>query len=165
MGDATSDPTPPSGRLAAAATLALLFVPVTALRAGAGDYTLLMPWGFLNTAPLAPDRSIHVYTVASYFLDGPPVAALPRSITVWPVALACHLLAAGSAVAGALFGREDRRVTGGLLVLAAVGSAWVAVGVGARGGSPLAAPPLGAAVTLGVAAAFYGPALRRAVAR
>ncbi len=71
----------------------------------------------------------------------------------------------GSAVAGALLGREDRRVTGGLLVLAAVGSAWVAVGVGARGGSVHAAPPLGAAATLGVAAAFYGPALRRTVTR
>ncbi|MGM0449036.1 MAG: TIGR04206 family protein, partial [Methanobacteriota archaeon] len=87
-----------------------------------------------------------------------------------PLALGSHLLAAASATGGVALGREDRRVTGGLLVLAATATLWVAAGLGVRFGVGatagwLAVIPVNALATLLVALGAYGRDLRHAVAR
>ncbi|WP_435073268.1 TIGR04206 family protein [Halorubrum sp. HHNYT27] len=144
--------------------LALLAVPMAVIPAG--DLTIVSLWGFVN--PTASDSGFGVggYPVWGYFLDqSRPFAALPPSIRAWPLAVGFHVLAAASAVSGAAFGREDRRVTGGLLVLAASASLWVSVGLAARFGvgttsGLLTVLPVGAVTTLAVAIAAYGSDLR-----
>lgn len=159
-----------TGWLEFAAVLALLFVPITGLRADAGDYTFVMLWGFLNTAPLDPSAPVHVYTIREYVAAQPrPFGSLPASIQLWPVAFAFHLIAGASAAAGLVFGREDRRVTGGLLVLAGVASLSVAYGLALRAGvgvdlGLLSVLPVGAVVTWTVAGLLYRRDLRRVVA-
>ena len=74
-----------------------------------GDF--VFAWGLVSTGPL------HVTTLTDYLFVY--TAGLPSRLLAWPVAVVLYLLA----VASALFGpvdREDRRVTGGLLVLAGV---------------------------------------------
>jgi uncharacterized protein (TIGR04206 family) len=107
--------------------------------------------------------------VWSYFLDqSRPFAALPPSIRAWPLAIGFHLFAAASAASGAAVGREDRRVTGGLLVLAATASLWVSVGLATRFGVGTTSGlftvlPVGAVATFAVAAVAYGRDLRAVV--
>lgn len=151
-----------------ALVLALLAVPMAVIPAS-GDLTVVSLWGFIN--PAASDSGLGVggYPVWSYFIDqSRPFSALPPSIRAWPLAVGFHLLAAASAAAGAAVGREDRRVTGGLLVLAATASLWVSVGLATRFGvgttsGLLTVLPVGAVATLGVAAAAYGGDLRSVV--
>jgi uncharacterized protein (TIGR04206 family) len=146
--------------------VALLAVPMAVIPA-AGDLTVVSLWGFLNAG--GPGSGLGGYPVWSYFLDqSRPFAALPPSIRAWPLAVGFHLLAAASALAGAALGREDRRVTGGLLVLAAAASLWVSVGLATRFGvgttsGLFAVLPVGAIATLAVAAAAYGRDLRGVV--
>ena len=155
----------PVSRSGWALVLALLVVPMAVIPAS-GDLTVVSLWGFVN--PAASDSGLGVggYPVWSYFLDqSRPFSALPPSIRAWPLAVAFHLFAAASATAGATVDREDRRVTGGLLVLAATASLWVSVGLAARFGvgttsGLLTVLPVGAVATLGVAAAAYGRDLR-----
>lgn len=71
-----------------------------------------------------------------------------RAVTYWLVADALYLLAVGSAAAG-LFGREDRRVTAGLLVLAGVSVAWSAADLSYA--LRRTAVPVGTVVLFGVA--------------
>jgi len=128
---------------------------------GSGGLTLVSLWGFVT---LSGDGAVGVggYPVWAYFLDQPrPFATLPPSIRAWPLAVGFHLIAAASATAGVALGREDRRVTGGLLLLAAAASLWVAVGLGVRFGVGstagwFAVLPAGAVATLVVALAGYG---------
>jgi uncharacterized protein (TIGR04206 family) len=109
--------------------------------------------------------------VWAYFLDqSRPFAALPASIRAWPLAVGFHLLAAASAAAGVTVGREDRRVTGGLLVLAAAASLWVSVGLATRFGVGTTSGlftvlPVGAVATVAVAAVAYGADLRGVITR
>jgi len=158
-----SDHGPPpahSSTVALATVAALLFVPLTVMRAAPGDLTFVLPWALVNTAPVAPDRAVHVYTLAAYLGD-PALSfgSLPRSLQAWPVALAFHLLAVVSAAGGRLAAREDRRVTAGLLGLAGVASLWVVVGLGSRVGATVGTDglfvPVGAVVTWAVAIACY----------
>ncbi|QAU12130.1 TIGR04206 family protein [Halorubrum sp. BOL3-1] len=149
--------------------VALLAVPM-AVVPGDGDATLVSLWGFVT---LGGDGVAGVggYPVWAYFLDQPrPLTALPPSIRAWPLAVGFHLTAAVSATSGAAFGREDRRVTGGLLVLAAAASLWVAAGLGVRFGVGatagwLAVLPAGAVATFIVALGVYGRDLRRMATR
>ncbi len=156
---------------ATAAVAALLAVPMAVVPSGTGDLTLVTLWGFLNTEAADPNASYHLYPVWSYFLEQPrSFEALPASIRVWPVAIGFHLLAIASAVAGVTFGREDRRVTGGLLVLAALATLWVSFGLAGRFGvgrtaGLLTVIPTGAAGTLAVALVVYGRDLRRPIRR
>ncbi|KOX95976.1 TIGR04206 family protein [Halorubrum tropicale] len=147
---------------------ALLAVPM-AVVPGDGAPTLVSLWGFVTLG--GDGGGIGGYPVWAYFLDQPrPFATLPPSIRAWPLALGFHLLAAGSATSGVALGREDRRVTGGLLVLAAAATLWVAAGLGVRFGVGttagwLAVLPMGTVATLAVGAVRYGGDLRRIVAR
>lgn len=146
----------------------LLAVPMAVIPE-VGDLTVVSLWGFLNTA--APGSALGGYPVWAFFLDqSRPFGSLPASIRVWPVAIGFHVLAAASATAGLLLGREDRRVTGGLLVLAAAATLWVSAGVATRFGVGstagwLTVIPVGALATLAVAAWVYGRDLRNVVVR
>ncbi len=160
----------PVARIGWALTLALLAVPMAVIPAG-GDLTVVSLWGFVNAGASGPEAGLGGYTVWAYFLDqSRPFAALPASIRAWPLAIGFHLLAAASAAAGVALGREDRRVTGGLLVLAAAASLWVAVGLATRFGVGATSGlftvlPVGAVATLAVAVAAYGRDLRNAFER
>ncbi|WP_435099696.1 TIGR04206 family protein [Halorubrum sp. N11] len=156
-----------SRRIGWVLVVALLAVPMAVIP---GDtLTLVSLWGFLSTA--GPGLGSGGYPVWTYFLDQPrSFWSLPASIQAWPLAIGFHLLAAASATAGAALGREDRRVTGGLLALAAAASLWVSVGVATRFGVGttsgwLAVIPVGALATLGVAVGAYGRDLRSAFER
>ncbi|GAB7090377.1 hypothetical protein JCM18237_06480 [Halorubrum luteum] len=163
-GVGNADPAVSSGR-ALVAVGALCFVPMTVVPSGDG-LTFVTLWGFLNTSGGPVPTGVQLYPVWSFFLDGTlPIGVLPGSIRVWPVALGFHLLAAASAAGGVALGREDRRVTGGLLVLAALASLWVTVGVAGRFGVGrtvgwLTVLPTGAAATIAVALVGYGRDLR-----
>ncbi|MDV7349213.1 TIGR04206 family protein [Halorubrum distributum] len=169
-----AEPTPPpasrskspsiSGRVEWLLVVALLAVPMAVVPGGDDAPTLVSLWGFVT---LGGDGSgLGGYPVWAYFLDQPrPFATLPPSIRAWPLALGFHLLAAGSATSGVALGREDRRVTGGLLVLAAAATLWVAAGLGVRFGVGATAGwfavlPASALVTLVLAVAAYGRDLR-----
>jgi len=158
----------PLARIGWALALALLAVPMAVIPAG-GDLTVVSLWGFVNTA--SSGSGLGGYPVWAYFLDqSRPFAALPASIRAWPLAIGFHLLAAASAAAGVALGREDRRVTGGLLVLAAAASLWVSVGLATRFGVGTTSGlftvlPVGALATLAVAVAAYGSDLRNVVAQ
>ncbi|ELZ46975.1 hypothetical protein C464_09969 [Halorubrum coriense DSM 10284] len=147
--------------------LTLLAVPMAVIPAA--DLTVVSLWGFLNPAASGSGLGFGGYPVWAYFLDqSRPFAALPASIRAWPLAVGFHVLAAASAASGRVFGREDRRVTGGLLVLAGTASLWVSVGLAARFGvgttsGLLTVLPVGAVATLAVAAAAYGRDLRAVV--
>ena len=145
--------------------VALLAVPMAVIPGD--DLTVVSLWGFLSTS--GPSVAAGGYPVWTYFLEQPrPFGALPASIRAWPLAIGFHLLAAGSATAGVVVRREDRRVTGGLLALAAAASLWVSVGVATRYGVGttsgwLAVVPVGALATLAVTLGAYGRDLREVV--
>lgn len=154
---------------AVVAVLALLAVPMTVVPSGTGDLTLVSLWGFVNTGSVDSNTSYHLYPVWSYFGDQTrPFRVLPASIRAWPLALGFHLLAAVNATAGRGFGREDRRVTGGLLVLAALSTLWVTVGVASRFGREgvaglITVLPVSTVATLLVVAVVYRRDLARIV--
>jgi uncharacterized protein (TIGR04206 family) len=158
----------PVARIGWALVLALLAVPMAVISTG-GDVTIVSLWGFLNTAASGSEAGIGGYPVWAYFLDqSRPFAALPASVRAWPLAIGFHLLAAASAAAGVALGREDRRVTGGLLVLAAAASLWVSVGLATRFGvgttsGLLTVLPVGAIGSVAVAVVAYGSDLRAVV--
>lgn len=141
--------------------LALLAVPMAVIPGD--ELTVVSLWGFSSASGSGVAGG---YPVWAYFLEQPrPFGALPASIRAWPLAIGFHLLAAASATAGVAFGREDRRVTGGLLALAAAASLWVSVGVATRFGVGatsgwLAVVPVGALAALAVAVGVYGRDLR-----
>ena len=153
------------------AVAVLLAVPVAVVPSGSGGITLVSLWGFVNTGGTGAVSDAELYPIWSYFADGTlRFATLPSSIRVWPVALGFHLLAVASAAGGVVLGREDRRVTGGLLVLGALASLWVTIGVAERFGVSrtvgwLAVLPTGAAATLVVALVGYGSDLREGLRR
>ncbi|WP_280586975.1 TIGR04206 family protein [Halorubrum sp. Boch-26] len=159
----------PVARAGWAFVLALLAVPMAVISVG-GDLTVVSLWGFLNAAVPESGVALGGYPVWDYFLDqSRPFSALPASIRAWPLAIGFHLLAAASAAAGVALGREDRRVTGGLLVLAAAASLWVSVGLATRFGVGTTSGlftvlPVGAVATLAVAGIGYGSDLRAIVA-
>jgi len=149
--------------------LALLAVPMTVVPSGTGDLTLVSLWGFINTGSVDPAVGFSIYPVWDYFGDQPrSFATLPASIQAWPLALAFHLLAVASAGTGRLFGREDRRVTGGLIVLGALATLWVTVGVASRFGAGnvtgmFSVLPVSTVASLVVAFALYRRDFRRIV--
>lgn len=153
------------------AVAALLAVPVAVAPGSAGDPTLVSLWGLVNTGTTGSPFGIDVYPLWTYFAGGSrPFGSLPRSIRVWPLATVFHLLATFSAAGGVALGREDRRVTGGLLLLAALASLWVALGVAGRFGVGTASGwltvlPVGSLATLAVAALAYRHDLRAVVVR
>lgn len=97
-----------------------------------------------------------VWTYASVLTRG-----LPESLLAWPVASLLYALVLSSAAAGWLWGREDRRLTGGLLVLAGASLLPVAVAAGRPPG--VLALPVGPAACWLVAWWVDGDALARMV--
>ncbi|MFD1571688.1 TIGR04206 family protein [Halorubrum laminariae] len=182
-GSSPADRSARAGRLRARGPLAgaffaaaLLVVPMAVIPGE--DLTVVSLWGFLNITGAAGTGGasgvgdigsvgdIAGYPVWRYFLDQPRAfSSLPPSIRAWPLAIGFHLLAAGSAISGVVLGREDRRVTGGLLALAAAASLWVSVGLALRFGIGTTAGwltviPVGALATAAVAIGVYGGDLR-----
>ncbi len=156
-GDDTEEETSTPSELLAA--VALLAVPITVLPSGSGDITFVSLWGLVNTGSELGPAGVRLYPLWTYFADQPrPFGSLPASIQVWPLATGFHLVAATSAVSGALLDREDRRVTGGSLVLSAIATAWVAAGVAGRFGGiegPRLVVPLATIATVTLVAVAY----------
>jgi len=159
---ASDTPSPGTSSLGAVlAIAALLFVPVTAVAAGPDRLTLVMQWGFLHLVTPVADAGPHAYPLWRFFAEQPrSFASFPKSIQAWPLALGLHAVALASALLGLTVGREDRRVTGGVLVLAGIATFWVTLGVAHRFGvgldaSLLTVLPIGAAGTWAVAGVVY----------
>lgn len=153
------------------AVAALLAVPVAVFPSGSDGVTLVSLWGLVNTGVLNAPGGVDLYPLWRYFADQPRAfGALPASIRAWPLAVGFHLLAAVSAGAGVAVGREDRRVTAGLLLLAATATLWVAAGLAGRIGVGttagwLSVMPIGALATLAVVVVAYRRDLRFAFDR
>jgi len=116
-----------------------------------GQTDVFFAWGWINL------EGLHVVTLYEYlfeFTRGP--RALPRRIQAWPIATLLYAGALASALAGVLFGREDRRVTAGLAVFAAVSMLQFAAGFAGRGVTPL---PVGVVAVLVVLWWFDGDLL------
>lgn len=140
---------------ALAALLALLAVPWSLQTFGVGDVTFLFPWGLLNTGPLRV-TDLHAFLFEH-------TAGLPGFVLAWPVSVLLYATAVGSAALGAVGGREDPRVTGGLLVLAGVAQLSVAWGFSVQPGR--IAYPTGTLALWGAAWRWYWPRVRRSPAR
>ena len=148
-----STPSGNSSPAALAAVVALCLFPWIAVPNGAGDLTFVMSWGLVNTNPW------HVLSLAGYIEAARGFETLPWSLQVWPIGLGLSLGSVVSAAGGVVADREDPRLTVGLLVLSAAGSAIVWQGLVGRGTS--GAIPVGLVATGVVIWWFYWPALRR----
>lgn len=130
----------------------------------------LVPWVVVVTDP---DSTISlVFTVGFVTLDPlhlTPIwdyvsavrGGLPPALSMWPVATFLYVLAVVSAVIGWQFGREDRRLTGGLLVVAGLSLLPVALAVGRP--EAVTAVPVGTIGLWLVAWIGYRDALKRIV--
>jgi uncharacterized protein (TIGR04206 family) len=127
--------------------LALAVVPWTVVFIGS-ELTLFFPFGVLNTNPL---ELVDVY---SWFAGG---GRLPRSPDLLPLSYVFYTLALASVAAG-LLGREPRRLTAGLLVLAGVSHLGVSYSVLHR--LRYTPVPVGALLLVAAAWWFYWPDLR-----
>jgi uncharacterized protein (TIGR04206 family) len=140
-----------SSLFALAAIIVLAFVPWVVQPNGAGDLTAVMPWGLLNTNPW------HALPLPAYLGETQGFDTLPWSLQVWPLAFGFYCGALLSAASGVVLGREDSRLTVGLLVLSAVGSVIVwqgLLGRGAAGSIPVGVVAVGIVVWW-----FYYPVL------
>ncbi|TQQ83381.1 TIGR04206 family protein [Halonotius terrestris] len=140
-----------SSRSALVALLALAFVPWVVQLNAPGDLTAVMSWGLLNTNPW------HALPLPGYFGETQGLETLPWSLQVWPLGFGFYCGALLSAASGVATGREDVRVTVGLLALSAITSVvvwWGLLGRGAAG--PI---PVGVLATAIVGWWFYYPVL------
>jgi uncharacterized protein (TIGR04206 family) len=130
----------------------------------------LVPWVVVTFGPepsvdlvhsfgLVSPSPLHVTSLPSYLLVY--TSGLPESLLAWPVASLLYGVALASAVSARLVGREDRRVTGGLLVLSGMSLLPVAIAVGRPRG--VTALPVGTAALWLVAWWGYRGALVAAV--
>jgi uncharacterized protein (TIGR04206 family) len=142
-----------SSTAALVAVCSLFAIPWVVLPNGLGDTTLIMSWGLVNTNPW------HALGLPAYLEATQGFETLPWSLQVWPISLGFYGGAVVSATGGVVVNREDPRVTAGLLVLSAVGSAIVWWGLVGRGISGTV--PVGAVATGVVVWWFYLPAIRR----
>ncbi len=111
-----------TGRVSVA-VLALAAIPWSVQTFVGGEVLLRFVWGAVSFEP-----TLFVATLATYpLLSGPPV------LVWWLTAAACWLGALVSAVAG-LIGREDPRVTAGLLAVAGGANLLVALEFGVQPG-------------------------------
>ncbi|MGQ4555974.1 TIGR04206 family protein [Halobellus sp. GM3] len=115
-----------------------------------GDATFLFAWGLLAVDPLS------VTTTAEFLFAH--TRGLPEYILAWPLSSLLYGLALVSAVAGWRAGREDPRVTAGLLVVAAVAQARLAWGFSVQ--PTRTAWPVGAVALLAATWVCYGPVVR-----
>jgi uncharacterized protein (TIGR04206 family) len=142
-----------TSRRALAAALALLFLPWSVQMYESGFVTLLFAWG--STTPAVGS----VTTLPDFLLRF--TAGLPGWMYAWPISTALYAMALLSGALGVRSGREDVRLTGGLLALAGVGVLWVSWGFSFQPGR--IALPTGTAALWGVAWWFYAPLVRARV--
>ena len=133
------------------AVAALAAVPWSLQVFSFGDVTFLFPWGLVNTNPL------QVTTLFDFLFRY--TAGLPNYILAWPLGVVLWFCALASAAVGAVAGREDPRVTGGLLVLA--GATQVSVALGFSVQPNRVAYPTGTLALWLVAWWVYWPRVRR----
>ncbi|MFB6089818.1 MAG: TIGR04206 family protein [Halobellus sp.] len=145
----------PSPRARASALLSLLAVPWSVQMFAVGDATFLFAWGLVNTNPLS------VTTLSDFLFVY--TRGLPEYILAWPLSTLLFAVALASAAVGWRTGREDPRVTAGLLVVAAVFQLRLAWGFSVQPGRT--AWPVASAAFLGVAWWGYWPAVRGTVGR
>jgi|AntDeeMinimDraft_4_1070355.scaffolds.fasta_scaffold00017_50 uncharacterized protein (TIGR04206 family) len=80
-----------------------------------GQFDMVFSWGWINS------YNWNVVTMWEYLFEYTlGLRSLPRHLQAWPVATVLYLCALTSASSGAAVATEDRRVTAGLLVLAAL---------------------------------------------
>ena len=133
------------------ALLSILLVPWTVLASG----DLVFAWGLATVDP------VHVTTLPDYLFVY--TRGLPNRLLAWPVAVLLYLLAVANAVLGQIAPRlEDRRVTGGLLVLAGASDLWFALGLTRPG---LVAVPVGSVLCWTAAWWFHWSDLRNGLWR
>lgn len=117
--------------------------------ASPGTTTLVFSFGLVNLG------SGHLITVHQYLQLSGQIAPF---LAAWPISGLVYLGALVSAVGG-VFGREDPRLTGGLLVVSAVSQLPLVVGFGRRMGYlPI---PVGIVLVVGVAWWLYWPVVRK----
>ena len=140
-----------SSSLGFVAILTLAVFPWVLQLNGTGDLTAVMSWGLVNTNPW------HTLLLPSYLDATQGFSTLPQSLQVWPLGLAFYCGALLSSASGVFAGREDVRVTLGLLALSAITSVivwWGLLGRGAAG-----TIPVGVIATATVGWWFYYPVL------
>ena len=140
-----------SSSLGFVAIAALAVFPWVLQLNGTGDLTAVMSWGLVNTNPW------HTLLLPSYLDATQGFLTLPQSLQVWPLGLAFYCGALLSSASGVFAGREDVRVTVGLLALSAITSVivwWGLLGRGAAG-----TIPVGVIATAAVGWWFYYPVL------
>lgn len=116
-----------------------------------GGTTFVFAWGLFNTQP---PNATYIWDFFLRYTQG-----LPGYIYAWPVSVLCYLGAVVSGFVGLVFGREDPRVTGGLLVVAGVAQLSLARGFSVQ--PYRTAWPLGTVAFLVVAWWLYWPAAKR----
>jgi uncharacterized protein (TIGR04206 family) len=131
--------------------LLLLALPWSVQTFSRGGATYVFAWGLFT---LDPPHATFIWDFFFRYTQG-----LPGYIYAWPVSVACYVLAVGSGLAGLVFGREDPRVTGGLLVVAAVAQLSLARGFSVQ--PSRTAWPLGSVAFVAVAWWLYWPAAKR----
>ncbi|WP_372912193.1 TIGR04206 family protein [Salinigranum sp.] len=116
-----------------------------------GGTTFVFGWGLFNTAP---PNATYIWDFFFLYTRG-----LPGYIYAWPVSVCCYVGAVVSGLVGLVTGREDPRVTGGLLVVAGVAQLSLARGFSVQ--PYRTAWPLGTFAFLVVAWWLYWPAAKR----
>lgn len=127
----------PAGWLVVVVVSAVGLVPWSVQRFTTGELFLRFAWGGVSFEPAFVVAPLWTY----------PVASAPL-LTQWTVATGCWLAAVASALTG-LAGREDARLTAGLLGVAAAVNLLVAVSFGVQPGR--VAYPTGSLAALFVA--------------
>ncbi|WP_251330064.1 TIGR04206 family protein [Haloplanus pelagicus] len=128
------------------AVLALLAVPWSVQTfAGGRPPTYVFAWGLVNADPFGVT---FLWDFLVRYTRG-----LPPYIVAWPISAGCYLLALASAACGRALGREDVRVTAGLLAAAGVAQLTLARGFSVQPGRT--AWPLGTVACWAVAWWIY----------
>ena len=132
--------------------MGLLFVP-WAIVFTPGETGLVFPWGLVNP------RTGHVTTITDYLFVH--TLGRPDYLLAWPVGVVLYLAALLSALSGVVVGREDRRLTGGLLLFAGVAELGFVLGTGRPVG--VVTLPVGTALLWTIAWWVYADDLREVI--
>jgi uncharacterized protein (TIGR04206 family) len=117
-----------------------------------GEADFVFGWGLLNTNPF---HVVHLYDYLFVHTLGP--RALPDHLLAWPVSFSLYLAALASGFLS-FVDREDRRLTAGLLLVAALASLRMWWGLSTIG---LTVLPLGAIAMVVTVWWFHAADLRR----
>lgn len=136
------------------ALCALFVIPWTVIVVESGDVSLVFAWGLVTPIPLG------VTTLPEYLFV--LTRGVPDFVLAWPASVVLYVGAMLSALGGTV-GREDRRVTAGLLALAGLSNLFFVIDTHAHNPAAIAVLPLGTLAMWAVVWRFYWPALRRLV--